>query len=156
MLRMHVCRALEFREKTAQQCVQQAYLSPGQDAVRYLRRAVELCGDANFSVQVNPMQWPHHKRVDCTHSCCMHKQTKSSPLLLQGLTRSCIQYVQTHPSKRQPSCLVPNGSAVCDNSHPMLCANPNHFRLCTSCARHHACHTHSFLQGSSSHLPCLL
>ncbi|KAL0031370.1 hypothetical protein WJX79_007043 [Trebouxia sp. C0005] len=59
-------RCLEYREGTARRCVEQAYRSPGQGAVRYVRRAVELCGDANFTVQ--------------------------------GLSRGCIQYAQSHPS----------------------------------------------------------
>ena len=46
-------RCLEYREGTARRCVEQAYRSPGQGAVRYVRRAVELCGDANFTVQAS-------------------------------------------------------------------------------------------------------
>lgn len=44
---------MEFREGTARQCVQQAYHSPGQDAVKFVRRAVELCGNANFTIQAS-------------------------------------------------------------------------------------------------------
>ena len=81
-------------------------------------------------------------------------QRDSRTLLLQGLTRSCIQYVQTHPSKRPPTYFISNGSLVCDKAHSMLCANPNHIRLCISHTCRHACRTDNSCK--IPHLPFLV
>lgn len=91
-------RALEYREATARKCVEKAFRSPGPDAIVYLRRAAELCGDANFVVPV--------RLAACFYYICSFMDitpgmthADASISLVQGLSRSCMQYVQTHPSK---------------------------------------------------------
>lgn len=44
-------RALEYREKTARQCIETACSSTCAHPVRYVRRAVELCAGLDMPVQ---------------------------------------------------------------------------------------------------------
>ena len=91
---------MEFRESTARQCVEQAYRRLGQDAVKFVRRAVELCGNTNFTVQASSQvaaPAPHLEALLTYGKFGVNSY--QSGCTLQGLSRSCIQYVQTHPSE---------------------------------------------------------
>jgi len=87
---------LEYRESTARTCVEQAYRSPGQGAVRYVRRAVELCGDANFTVQASAHIADSAKALLAAEHPAI---VVEGNVQLQGLSRGCIQYTQSHSSK---------------------------------------------------------